>query len=69
MTTIHATEVSEKLLTIPQLSRETGIPENSLRFMRAQGRGPKSARIGRRVMYRRADVERWIDEQFEQQGA
>lgn len=67
MSITHSAEVSETLalLTIPQVSEWTGIPENSLRFMRAEGRGPKSARIGRRVMYRRTDVEAWINAQFE----
>lgn len=43
-----------------------GVPERTLEDWRLRGRGPKSARIGRRVMYREADVQAWIDQQFEQ---
>lgn len=31
--------------------------------------GPPSARVGGRVMYREADVEAWISEQFEKDAA
>jgi hypothetical protein len=37
---------------------------NTVRYWRTIGYGPKSARIGRRVVYRRADVFAWIDSQF-----
>ena len=56
--------IADELITIQRLSEEISIPANTLRYWRTQGTGPKSARIGRRVMYRRADVERWIEEQF-----
>jgi len=34
--------------------------------MRARycGKGPKSGKLGRRVMYRESDVVEWIDSQF-----
>ena len=44
----------------------TGLPENTLRFWRHQGTGPKSARLGRRIVYRERDVTDWIDQQFSQ---
>jgi predicted DNA-binding transcriptional regulator AlpA len=44
----------------------TRIPIATLRYYRATGQGgPKSARLGRRVVYRRSDVEAWIDKAFE----
>lgn len=61
-----AGEAADKLLTLSQVAERYNIHENSLRYWRAQGIGPKSARIGRRVMYRAGEVERWINEQFEQ---
>lgn len=64
MTINHPTRMADELITIQQLSEDLGVPENTLRYWRSQGRGPQSARVGRRVMYRRADVVRWIDEQF-----
>ena len=61
MTTNHTAE----LLTLQEVAERYNIAENSLRYWRAQGTtGPKSARIGRRVMYRASDVEAWVEEQF-----
>ena len=54
-----------QLLSLPETSRRTGVPEATLRYWRHLGTGgPKSARVGRRVMYREADVEAWIEAQF-----
>lgn len=55
----------QNLLRIEDVSRETGIAEATLRFWRHQGTGPKSAKLGRRIVYRAADVEAWIDAQFD----
>lgn len=65
MTIRYTPEVADKLLTLEEAAARLRVPENTLRFWRAQGKtGPKSARIGRRVMYRAADVEKWVQEQF-----
>lgn len=56
---------NERLLRIGQVSEWTGISENTLRFWRHKGIGPRSAKLGRRVVYREADVRAWIDAQFE----
>ena len=59
------------LLRIEEAADLTGVPVNTLRYWRAQKppQGPPSARLGRRVVYRRGDVEAWINAQFEQAGA
>ena len=57
-----------RLLGIPEVHEMTGIPQGTLRFWRHQKRGPKSAKLGRRVVYREADVLAWIDAQFEADG-
>ena len=54
----------DKLLRLPEVAEMTGLPENTLRFWRHQGTGPKSARLGRRIVYRERDVTDWIDQQF-----
>lgn len=54
-----------KLLRVPEVSELTGIPEATLRFWRHVGTGPPSAKLGRRVVYREAEVIAWIDAQFE----
>lgn len=66
MTIHYSTDVGAKveLLTLQQVAVRYNIAENSLRYWRTQGTGPKSARIGRRVMYRASDIETWVEEQF-----
>ncbi len=58
--------MSSQLMRIEEVSEETGVPVNTLRYWRQRnkGEGPKSARLGRRVAYRRVDVDAWISEQF-----
>lgn len=58
----------EKLLRIEDVEAMTGISANTLRFWRHQKSGPKSAKLGRRVVYREADVIAWIDAQFDNAG-
>jgi predicted DNA-binding transcriptional regulator AlpA len=53
-----------KLLTMQEVAERYPIQEATLRFWRHKGDGPPSARIGRRVMYREADIESWINAQF-----
>ena len=53
-----------QLLDIQQLAAKLNTSVNTVRYWRTIGYGPKSARIGRRVVYRLADVESWIDAQF-----
>ena len=53
-----------ELLRVPEVSELTGIAEATLRFWRHTGTGPPSAKLGRRVVYREAEVLAWIDAQF-----
>lgn len=55
----------ERILKINEVAEWTGIAEATLRFWRHEGRGPKSAKLGRRVVYRESDVQRWLDAQFD----
>lgn len=55
----------EKLLRLPEVAELTGLPVNTLRFWRHQGTGPRSIRLGRRVVYRECDVVAWIEEHFD----
>lgn len=55
----------EVLWDYPEVSQYTGIPVATLRWWRANGLGPKSARLGRRVKFRKSDVEAWISAAFE----
>lgn len=51
-----------ELLTTAEVSELTRIPESTLRYLRWQNRGPRAAKLGRRVVYRREDVLTWIEE-------
>jgi predicted DNA-binding transcriptional regulator AlpA len=55
-----------KLLNIDEVSGVTRVPVATLRFWRhlADNSGPKSFKIGRRVMYREADVLAWLESQY-----
>jgi predicted DNA-binding transcriptional regulator AlpA len=54
-----------ELLLLEEVSELTRIPVPSLRFYRHNGTGPKSFRLGNRVVYKRADVEAWIESRYE----
>lgn len=54
-----------QLLTMEEVSEAIRVPLATLRFWRAKGTGPKSFRMGRRVMYKREDVEAWIEAQYD----
>jgi predicted DNA-binding transcriptional regulator AlpA len=60
---------SSALLTTAEVAALTRAPESTLRYWRHLGFGPRSFRLGRRVVYMRSDVEAWIAERRDQDGA
>lgn len=53
------------LLFAKEVSELTRVPEATLRYWAHLGdRGPKSAKLGRRRVWRRSEVEAWVDAQF-----
>jgi excisionase family DNA binding protein len=50
-----------ELLTITEAADVLRTPVATLRYWRHQGIGPRSFRLGRRVLYRRDDVHAWIN--------
>jgi predicted DNA-binding transcriptional regulator AlpA len=54
-----------ELLTIEEVAELTRKTVSTIRWLRATGNGPKSGRLGKRVVYRRADVEEWIASAFD----
>lgn len=54
-----------QLLRIDDVSAQTGIPVETLRYWRKEGRGPKFARIGRRLVCRAPDLAAWLNAQFD----
>jgi excisionase family DNA binding protein len=51
----------DRLLTIDQVAEYTQLPKNTLYKMRSQGQGPRAARLGKHLRYRKSDVDAWID--------
>lgn len=54
----------KRYMTIEEVAEFTRLPVNTLRYYRhlGGGKGPKSFRLGARVVYDAKDVEAWIDE-------
>jgi excisionase family DNA binding protein len=40
---------------------QVGVAPQTVYNWRAQGRAPRAHKIGRRLLFRRADVDRWLD--------
>lgn len=57
------------LMTLEEVSAATGVAVPTLRYWRHNGTGPTSFKLGRRVRYRRADVEAWVQKQYQAQTA
>lgn len=53
--------MQDEMLTAAELSAEYKIPERTLAQWRYQGRGPRYAKLGGHVRYRRSDVDAWRD--------
>ncbi|MEV7606096.1 helix-turn-helix domain-containing protein [Paenarthrobacter sp. NPDC089322] len=54
-----------QLLVIDEVSELTRIPVATLRYWRHQGTGPKAARLGGRLVYRKSEVIDWVNAAFE----
>ncbi|ADB74182.1 helix-turn-helix transcriptional regulator [Geodermatophilus obscurus] len=57
----HTAEPTSQLLTIAEAAELLRAPVATLRYWRHLGTGPHSFRLGRRVVYRRDDLQSWID--------
>lgn len=62
----HTAEDASELLTIAEAAQLLRAPVATLRYWRHLGTGPRSFRLGRRVLYRRDDLRSWIDAQRRQ---
>jgi len=68
--TIRATpEVASQLRTLDEAAAYLHTPVATLRYWRHLGdTGPRSMKIGRRVMYRQADLDAYIERQAADTG-
>jgi predicted DNA-binding transcriptional regulator AlpA len=53
---------NNELLTTAEVALMTRASESTVRYWRHLGTGPSSFRLGRRVVYRRHEVEQWLRE-------
>ena len=64
--TEHPADREPELLTITEAADLLRAPVATLRYWRHLGTGPRSFRLGRRVLYRTDDLRAWIAEQHAQ---
>ena len=50
-----------RYMTTAEVAETTRAPVETVRYWRHIGRGPKSFKVGRRVLYAVDDVEAWIE--------
>jgi excisionase family DNA binding protein len=58
----HKIDHQPALLTITEAAELLRTPVATLRYWRHRNIGPRSFRLGRRVLYRRDDLHAWIAE-------
>ena len=63
MTDNATTPTTQELLTTAEVAQLLRAPTSTVRYWRHIGYGPASFARGRKIVYRRADVEAWIEEQ------
>jgi len=58
--------MSTKLMSTAEVAEYIGVHENTVRWYRHQGIGPRSIKLSqRRIRYRPEDVESWLDSKLE----
>lgn len=57
--------MGRKLLTTAEIAERVRAPQSTVRYWRHIGQGPRGVRVGRRVLYDEADVDAWIEEQYD----
>lgn len=57
----------DTFLTTDELATELRTSPGTCRYWRHIGDGPASVKVGRRVLYRRADVDAWIERKYAEQ--
>jgi excisionase family DNA binding protein len=60
---VHPASREPELLTITEAAEVLRAPVATLRYWRHLGTGPRSFRIGRRVLYRYDDLQAWVEAQ------
>lgn len=56
--------MADRLLTLDEVSEMTGIPKTTLRWLRAQQRGPRMGVVAGRLRAKESEVAAWIDQEL-----
>lgn len=54
----------DRLMTLAEVAEATRRPLATLRYWRHRGEGPRSFKLGGRLVYRETDVAAWLEEQY-----
>lgn len=60
---------NDPLMTVEEVAEYTRLSPATVRWLRHARRGPVASVLGRRVLYRRSDVDAWIESQRDKQPA
>jgi excisionase family DNA binding protein len=60
---------TEPLMTVEQVADYLSVPVKTVYRWRLTGVGPRGARVGRYVRYRKGDVEAWVERQLQEHRA
>jgi len=52
------------LITSAEFAQLARTADSTIRYWRSHGYGPQGFRLGRKVLYRRVEVEQWIAERY-----
>lgn len=61
MTNFQKGSAMDRLLTLAEVAEATRTPLSTLRYWRHRGEGPRTFRLGRRVVAREVDVAQWVE--------
>ena len=57
---------TESLMTVEQVADYLNVPVKTVYRWRLMGTGPRGARVGRYIRFRRVDVEAWVERRVEE---
>ncbi len=61
--------MDDELLTTEEVARYFRTVPATVRYWRHIGKGPRSLRVGRRVLYRTSDVHAWAEQALSEEPA
>lgn len=56
------------LMTLAEVAEMTRLSENTIRWLRHNQAFPEAGKLGRRLFWRREQIESWINAQFDKDG-